>query len=1251
MARYFLLFLVLLFGSFTAMAQSSTGSLEGKITDQDNKQPLMFATVSLYKTGSAVPETGTETDLDGNYSISNLDPGKYDIEVSYVGYSSQKIIGVTIFLGKIIRKNVALLEGVTTEVLEIIYVAPLISTDQTTQGRTIGSDEIANLPSKSISAIASTTAGVTAGEDGSINVRGGRDNSTIVYVDGVRFNSSNIPQTEVEQIEVMTGGIGAAYGDVTSGVISITTKGPSEKFSGNFELENSNFLDPYGYLLAYASFSGPIIKKFDEKYGADKSVLGYRVGIQYRERGDRSPAAGGVYKLKDDVHASLMANPVTPSDDGSRGTPRQYSLTDNDVELSKLQPNNQDRRLDINGKFDLRINPAMDMSFGGGGLLSENNQASTARGEGTTRPRTLTNYANNPLNQQLQYRGYSRFRHRIDSDTSSIIQNLSYVIQVSYEKRKSWRMNEVHEDNFFNYGHVGEFDWEDQFVLNYSPDPDDRIQNPIDPNGDSIRVAQWTNQRTIVGFTPSTQNAGLAAYNEGYTNYPSSLEGVSAGTLGERGDGFYAYNGRRITDSGIDNNGIFSLINDPYNNYRKQDFNQVQFNITGNFELIPKSSEQGKHMIEFGLLYEQRVNRSWTLNPRRLWLTGRQLLNAQHPGTAVFTGEFFTDDLGEQFPIYTREPIDNQISSGESQQSYFDEQVRSTFGYDRMDFIHLDEIAPGDLSLNLFSPEELVDNMPNDIDYYGYDAYGTPLDGTTTFSDFWTEKDASGNRMFPVAPDQPIYTAAYIQDKFSYKDIIFRVGLRVDRYDANTQVLKDRYSFFGVTTVADYKAEYPDATIPDNISDDYVIYGDNSNILDVTRVTAFRNGDDWFNGDGVFQNNIVTGLGADNVQMILPTDITSIDVTSPEYNFESAFRDALPQVAVMPRLAFSFPINEDAGFFAHYDVLTQRAPSNTRTTALDYYRIQNTIQTDGNLNNPELRPEKTIDYEVGFQQLLTPKTAMKVSLYYRELRDLIQSQFYYFAEPGEYFGFGNQDFGTVKGLSLEYEMRRTGNLRMVANYTLQFADGTSSSANAQRSTVRLVGNLRTTNPLSFDERHRLTVSVDYRYGSGRSYNGPEIQGKQILANTGLNVLMIAASGRPYTVAQGINGPYETIGFDGSFNGARLPWNTRIDVRLDRNIKLRSAITEGDNKKDELSVNIYLRVQNLLDTRNQTDVYRFSQSPFDTGYLTSQRGISDVNQIADEAGQDAYVAAYQWSLVNPSFFTFPRRIYVGAIFDF
>ena len=74
------------------------------------------------------------------------------------------------------------------------------------------------------------------------------------------------------------------------------------------------------------------------------------------------------------------------------------------------------------------------------------------------------------------------------------------------------------------------------------------------------------------------------------------------------------------------------------------------------------------------------------------------------------------------------------------------------------------------------------------------------------------------------------------------------------------------------------------------------------------------------------------------------------------------------------------------------------------------------------------------------------------------------------AYPAQYYTYGNIDFSTVKGMSVNYDLRRTNNVQMTANYTLQFADGTGSSSTSAGS---LVGtgqpNLRSTIPLSFDQ--------------------------------------------------------------------------------------------------------------------------------------------------------------------------------------
>ena len=260
---------------------------------------------------------------------------------------------------------------------------------------------------------------------------------------------------------------------------------------------------------------------------------------------------------------------------------------------------------------------------------------------------------------------------------------------------------------------------------------------------------------------------------------------------------------------------------------------------------------------------------------------------------------------------------------------------------------------------------------------------------------------------------------------------------------------------------------------------------------------------------------------------------------------------------------------------------------------------------------------------------------------------MIQRRTYLFlpAPVNTYDGFGNLDFGTVKGFSLQYDLRRTNNLELTANYTLQFADGTGSNANSQRGLTNR-GNIRTLLPLSFDERHRFVTTVDYRYGFGPKYNGPRWFGTDIFANAGINLQATAVSGRPYTKLTRAT-PFSGTGFQGSINGSRLPWNFTLDLRADKSF----LISRADGKKP-VFLNVYLRVQNLLDARNVIGVYPVTGTADNDGYLTSSDGQSALNTI-EMSGRDvdSYFASYQWRLLNPDLYSLPRRAFLGAIIEF
>ncbi len=81
-------FFLLLIFSLPVICQTS---LSGKVTDGNTGEELIASNVTLYRNGMLI--TGVTTDFSGNFKI-NLDPGTYDVEVSYVGYPSSNYKGV-----------------------------------------------------------------------------------------------------------------------------------------------------------------------------------------------------------------------------------------------------------------------------------------------------------------------------------------------------------------------------------------------------------------------------------------------------------------------------------------------------------------------------------------------------------------------------------------------------------------------------------------------------------------------------------------------------------------------------------------------------------------------------------------------------------------------------------------------------------------------------------------------------------------------------------------------------------------------------------------------------------------------------------------------------------------------------------------------------------------------------------------------------------------------------------------------------
>ena len=1223
--------------SFSALAQVGAGTLKGRITDFDTKESLPFASVILFLNGNQV--AGTNTDFDGEYTIKPIQPGTYDVLFSFVGYQSKKVTGVKITANKIQFVNGELGAGVMMEEAEVVeYSVPLIDKDGGASGGTVSREDIDKLPGRSATSIASTVAGAsTAGTGGGVSIRGARTSSTWYYIDGIKVRgSSALPKSAIEEVQVVTGGIPANIGDATGGVINISLRNSSRTWFGGGELITSGLptetsaigLDKFGYNLAEGSVSGPIAWRKNEKGEKTDPLLGLFLSGNYTYQKDTRPTFGGVYRMTDSARAQILAEPlrqnVSSSGEINGALYNADFLTPDKFERTPTRLNNANQSANLVAKIDVNTNETTSLTFGATAALGRANEFD--------RGRSLMNWENNNQTTSLDWRGYVKFSQRFadeeGSESSGGLKNVFYSIMADYSQSYFKREDASHGDDFFKYGHVGTFDVYQQNSYEYND-----LTGRFVHNG-------W--EDTLVTYTASPYNPELAAINNQYFNLFES-EPYNPFVDGPYESLLTVQNGNALLNGQSPNStyGLWSYFGTQGNSYNISNNSQFRVSAAG-------SADIGDHALQMGFEYEQRRDAFFSLGPVGLWTLARLTTNS-HIKEIDATDSLVTNVGTDYYVTYDRLIGDNQFE--------FDANLREALGAAEDELINIDAIDPEFFTLDMFGADDLLNQGSNYVTYSGYDPYGNKVNDRPTIEEFFNKTNDAGYNTRPIGAYEPIYIAGYIMDKFTFDDIIFNVGLRVDRFDANQPVLKDPYVVGQSYTVGDIQGADGEgiistlsgnAFIPENIGEDFAVYVDA--LEGPGSIVGFRDGDTWYNSVGteITDPDVLAVNTAYPAPWLKPNDNATGD--DPFELTSEAFRDYDPAVNIMPRISFSFNISDEAVFFAHYDILTQRPTSSNRFSPIDYLFLES---RNNLISNPDLRPEKTIDYELGFQQVLTKTSSLKISAYYKEMRDMIQVRNFTGAYPRPYKAFGNLDFGTVKGFTVGYDMRRTGNVRLNANYTLQFADGTGSTTQTALALINAgLPNLRSINPFNYDQRHRIVANVDYRYGAGEEYNGPVVKfgGKerQLFANTGLNVIANLGSGTPYTastIATPITGEISPS-TEGSINGSRLPWQFSLDANLDRNFTLTYG-GEGDAAKTT-NLNLYLWIGNVLNTRNINSVYRFTGVADDDGYLAAAQYQPLINSQNDP---NAFRNYYSMFVDNPFNLGLPRTVRLGLKFDF
>ena len=243
----------------------TTGKLAGTIKDAQTREPLVGANVIIEGTNF-----GAATNIDGEYVILNISPGRYNVKFSFIGYETIIIQNVVIVVDQTTQLQMEL-NPQTIQVDEIVVTArtPLIQKDVTSSISVITREEIDALPVSTFTELLSLQAGVT-GSGSNLHVRGGRSNEVAYMIDGTIVVdpllgglATDINNDAIQELSLLSGTFNAEYGNALSGVVNIVTRDGSDKYSAKLEARTSEFgVERYSSLhenRVNGSISGPIV--------------------------------------------------------------------------------------------------------------------------------------------------------------------------------------------------------------------------------------------------------------------------------------------------------------------------------------------------------------------------------------------------------------------------------------------------------------------------------------------------------------------------------------------------------------------------------------------------------------------------------------------------------------------------------------------------------------------------------------------------------------------------------------------------------------------------------------------------------------------------------------------------------------------------------------------------------------------------------------------------------------------------------